>query len=163
MKPKKKKKGNYLAKNISEELSRQLTFGQKMADLVAAFVGGWTFILSFLFFLFLWMFYQSVVVGNRGFDPYPYILLNLVLSCLAAIQAPLILMSQNREAQMDCLRAEHDYEINLKAEQEIEHIQEELDYIRGTQDTKFLEKLEEIRRALGSLEKAFQELKEFKK
>ena len=138
-------KTTYLSKNINKEFSEQLTVGQRVADDVASFGGSWPFILIFMSALFLWIFYQTVIAGNRSFDPYPYILLNLMLSCLAALQAPVIMMSQNRLAQKDRLRSEHDFEINLKAEQEIEHIQQELDFIRESQDMKILKTLEEIR------------------
>ena len=98
-----------------------MTFGQKMADKVASFGGSWLFISIFMGVMVVWIILNSFVLINldRTFDPYPYILLNLVLSMLAAIQAPIILMSQNRQAYKDRLSAEHDYEVNLKAELEI--------------------------------------------
>ena len=97
------------------------TFGQKAADSLAKWAGSWTFIISFFVFLFLWM-AANVYMWIQQWDPYPFILLNLVLSCLAAIQAPVILMSQNRSAQRDRQRAEYDYAVNRKAEKMIEEI-----------------------------------------
>lgn len=97
------------------------TFGQRAADSLAKWAGSWTFIISFFVFLFLWM-AANVYMWIQQWDPYPFILLNLVLSCLAAIQAPVILMSQNRSAQRDRQRAEYDYAVNRKAEKMIEEI-----------------------------------------
>ncbi|RLG16426.1 hypothetical protein DRN69_00850 [Candidatus Pacearchaeota archaeon] len=102
------------------------TFGQKAADALTKWAGSWAFIISFLIFLAVWMTINGyfLIKYEKGapFDPYPFILLNLLLSCLAAIQAPIILMSQNRQAQRDRLKAEYDYMINKKAEQEIREI-----------------------------------------
>jgi len=107
-----------------------LTLGQKAADKLSLFAGSWTFIISLLIFLVIWMCINAyfLIRHNLGkpFDPYPFILLNLILSCLAAIQAPIILMSQNRTAQRDRIKAEHDYQINKKAEKEINQVQAEL-------------------------------------
>ena len=97
----------------SGDESVTLTFGQKIADKVAAFGGSWTFILSFCFFLFLWIIINVFWFHNQGFDPYPYILLNLILSCIAALQAPIIMMSQNRQEEKDRARSKSDYMINL--------------------------------------------------
>jgi uncharacterized membrane protein len=144
MQIRKQTKGKYVARNINKEFQEQLTLGQRVADRVASFGGSWPFIFIFAFVLFVWMLYQSIIAHNKSFDPYPFILLNLVLSCLAAIQAPVILMSQNREAQKDRLQSSHDFEVNLKAEKEIEHIQEELDAIKE-QSHKILKDMEETR------------------
>ncbi|NCN86968.1 DUF1003 domain-containing protein [archaeon] len=103
-------------------------FGERAADNVTRWAGSWTFILSFLFFLGLWM-ATNVYAWLRSWDPYPFILLNLVLSCIAALQAPIILMSQNRAAQKDRQRAEYDYAVNRRAEREIQAIQTQLDRI----------------------------------
>jgi len=103
------------------------TFGQKVADKVAAFGGSWTFIISFFVFILLWIGVNVYFLTNTGFDPYPFILLNLILSCLASLQAPIIMMSQNRQEEKDRERAKKDYEINLKAENEIQLLQEKLD------------------------------------
>lgn len=121
---------------ISRDLSRALeddrTFGQRIADRVAAFGGSWTFIFIFSVILLTWVVLNSVLLvrDNLDFDPFPYILLNLFLSMLAAVQAPVILMSQNRQAAKDRLAAEHDYEVNLKAELEVRLLHEKLDEIR---------------------------------
>jgi uncharacterized membrane protein len=101
-----------------------------MADRVAAFGGSWTFILSFLAVLVVWVVFNTVAILSADrFDPYPYILLNLVLSCIAAVQAPLIMMSQRRQEAKDRLRAENDYRVNLKAEVEIRQLHEKLDHL----------------------------------
>ncbi len=97
------------------------------------------------------MLYQTAIAHNKSFDPYPYIFLNLILSCLAAIQAPIILMNQNRQAQKDRLQADHDYEINLKAEKEIAHLQEELNLIKETQNSAMLKSLDEIKSLLKQI------------
>ncbi len=108
---------------------QKLTFGEKAADMVTAFFGSWTFIFIFLVYLFAWMGLNSLAFIQK-WDPYPFILLNLTLSCLAAIQAPLILMSQNRAAKMDRIKAERDYLVNRKAEREVENMQRDLDEIK---------------------------------
>jgi uncharacterized membrane protein len=105
------------------------TFGQKVADKVASFGGSWTFIISFFIFILFWIGVNVYFLTNKGFDPYPFILLNLILSCLASLQAPIIMMSQNRQEEKDRERAKKDYEINLKAENEIRVLQEKLDKI----------------------------------
>jgi len=110
-----------IAKNIAQSFNEQMTFGQRLADTVASFGGSWTFISIFAVVLIIWVALNSFILikYSKSFDPYPYILLNLFLSMLAAIQAPIILMSQNRQAFKDRLSADHDYEVNLKAEMEI--------------------------------------------
>jgi uncharacterized membrane protein len=105
------------------------TFGQRVADKVATFGGSWTFIIFFMLFLSLWIFSNIYFLSNKGFDPYPFILLNLILSCIAALQAPIIMMSQNRQEEKDRERAKKDFYVNLKAEQEIRLLQEKLDHI----------------------------------
>ncbi|MBU2562687.1 MAG: DUF1003 domain-containing protein [Nanoarchaeota archaeon] len=106
------------------------TFGQKSADWITNWAGSWVFILLFLGFLVLWMIINtSWIIFGESWDPYPFILLNLVLSCVAAIQAPIILMSQNRENQRDRARAEYDYAVNRKAEKEIREIKKQLNRI----------------------------------
>ena len=125
----------HIARNTSKEFAGQLTFGQRLADRVAAFGGSWIFISLFGAMLFLWIALNwfFLLKLNSTFDPYPYILVNLVLSILAAIQAPVILMSQNRQAHRDRLEAEHDYEVNLKAELEIMALHEKIDELREKQ------------------------------
>ncbi|PKK84011.1 MAG: hypothetical protein CVT49_06185 [candidate division Zixibacteria bacterium HGW-Zixibacteria-1] len=115
------KEQEVLSKDVNEEFNKELTLGRKWADKVASFGGSWNFISIFAAVLFIWILINSIVLLARPFDPYPFILLNLVLSCLAAIQAPVIMMSQNRQEAKDRLRAEHDYQVNLKAEIEIRH------------------------------------------
>lgn len=119
-----------VSRNVDAEFSRKLTIGERLADRVAAVGGSWAFIVAFLAVLFAWMAFNTFVLIERAFDPYPYILLNLVLSTLASIQAPVILMSQNRAAARDRVVAAHDYEVNLKAEIEIAALHEKLDQIR---------------------------------
>ncbi|MDM1547596.1 MULTISPECIES: DUF1003 domain-containing protein [Empedobacter] len=128
-----------LSENIKENSSKPLTTGDRIADKVASFGGSWTFIISFFIFLLAWMFLNFWMLHNKGFDPYPFILLNLILSCLAAIQAPIIMMSQNRQEDKDRDRAEHDYKINLKAELEIKLLSEKIDHLLVHQNKKLLE------------------------
>lgn len=117
-----------IARNINLVFDEQLTLGQRAADQVAAFGGSWTFIFAFLAGMFVWMLLN--VKSGRPFDPFPFILLNLILSCLAALQAPVIMMSQNRLAAKDRLDAQHDYEVNLKAELEVMALHTKLDELR---------------------------------
>ena len=121
-----------ISRDINREFEKRLTFGQRLADQVATFGGSWMFILIFAAILFLWVLLNSFILARRGesFDPYPYILLNLFLSMLAAVQAPVILMSQSRQAAKDRMDAVHDYEVNLKAELEILSLHEKLDELR---------------------------------
>ena len=118
-----------LAENIEAEYSGHRSFGERLSDRLAAFGGSWTFIMIFFVILIGWMAFNVVAVARDIFDPYPFILLNLVLSCLAAIQAPIIMMSQNRQEAKDRLRSENDYRVNLKAELEIRHLHEKIDHI----------------------------------
>jgi uncharacterized membrane protein len=124
-----------ISTNILQDYSEQMTLGQKMADKVASFGGSWIFILIFMSVMVIWVILNSFILIKLGssFDPYPYIFLNLILSMLAAIQAPIILMSQNRQAYKDRLSAEHDYEVNLKAELEIIALHEKVDSLREKQ------------------------------
>ena len=110
--------------NITHPGALPRTFGQKASDKLTQVAGSWVFIIIFLVFLFLWIIINTIWLIERTWDPYPFILLNLVLSTLAAIQAPIILMSQNRQAQKDRIKAEYDYQINKKAEKEIREIKE---------------------------------------
>lgn len=128
-----------LTENIEPEMASTLTRGEQMADKIAEFGGSWTFIIVFFSFLLIWMATNVFLLRNRAFDPYPFILLNLILSCLAAIQAPIIMMSQNRQEQKDRIRAEHDYKINLKAELEIKLLSEKIDHLLVHQNKKLLE------------------------
>lgn len=128
-----------ITEELQDDKDDQVTFGQKLADKVAEFGGSWTFILSFFFFIVIWIFINTWLLINRSFDPYPFILLNLILSCLASIQAPIIMMSQNRQEQKDRLRAEHDYKINLKAELEIKLLNDKIDKLIVNQNKKLME------------------------
>ena len=133
------KSNKILSENVAEETEIPMTLGEKMADKIAQFGGSWTFILIFFGSILFWIAINVYWFNNQGFDPYPYILLNLVLSCLASIQAPIILMSQNRQAQKDRIRSEHDYQINLKAELEIKLLSEKMDHLLIHQNRKLLE------------------------
>jgi len=130
-----------ISRNTNKEFDATLTFGQRLADRVATFGGSWPFIIIFITILLLWIMLNSYILARRGdtFDPYPYILLNLVLSMLAALQAPIIMMSQNRQAAKDRLDAAHDYEVNLKAELEILSLHEKLDALREHQWRELIE------------------------
>ena len=112
-----------------EEDEQEITFGQKLADKVAEFGGSWGFIIFFMSFLVIWILLNVFWLSNHGFDPYPFILLNLILSCIAAIQAPVIMMSQNRQEEKDRERAKKDYKINLKSELEIRELHEKIDHL----------------------------------
>jgi uncharacterized membrane protein len=118
---------------------QQLTFGQRVADKIADFGGSWTFIISFCIFLALWIVINAGVLLARPFDPYPFILLNLMLSFLASLQAPVIMMSQNRQEARDRQHAEGDYKVNLKAELEIRHLHEKMDYLLHQHTTRLME------------------------
>ncbi len=118
-----------VARNLNEEEEDRLTFGQRIADKVAAFGGSWTFIIIFGCILLSWVSVNTLLLVNRAFDPYPYILLNLFLSMIAALQAPVIMMSQNRQGQKDRLKADLDYEVNLKAELEVAQLHNKVDNI----------------------------------
>lgn len=136
-----------LSKNINIEFESKLTLGERVADGVAEFGGSWKFIITFAAVLVLWITVNSIALLSKPFDPYPYILLNLVLSCLAAIQAPVIMMSQNRQEAKDRLRAEHDYRINLKAEFEIRHLNAKMDQLLMHQWNRLME-IQEIQTEL---------------
>lgn len=112
-----------------EEPERGWTFGERLADKVASFGGSWSFLICYGIFLFLWIAMNSVVIWWQPIDPYPFIFLNLVLSSLSALQAPFIMMSQNRQEAKDRMRAQHDYQVNLKAELEIRHLHEKVDHL----------------------------------
>ncbi len=128
-----------LSRNISEDIDNKLTFGERLSDKLAEFGGSWTFIVIFGSFLLIWMLINVLVLSLHPFDPYPFILLNLILSCLAAIQAPIIMMSQNRQEDKDRLRAQHDYQVNLKAEIEIRQINDKIDHLLMQHGQKMLE------------------------
>jgi uncharacterized membrane protein len=122
-----------VARDVETAWQGNRTFGERVSDFVADFGGSWKFIISFFAVLLLWIGFNVWVVTQAVFDPYPFILLNLVLSCLAAIQAPIIMMSQKRQEAKDRLRSENDYRVNLKAELEIRHLHEKLDHLINRQ------------------------------
>ena len=122
-----------LAENLNRAFEKSVTFGQRVADRVASFGGSWTFIIFFALVLAVWISLNSFALLSRPFDSYPFILLNLILSCLAAIQAPVIMMSQNRQEEKDRDRAENDYLVNLKAEMEIRGLHQKIDLMMKEQ------------------------------
>ncbi len=143
----------FLVRNTNKEFDDQLTFGQRLADHVAKFGGSWTFISIFGAILLFWVILNSIILArySKAFDPYPYILLNLFLSMLASIQAPIIMMSQNRQAAKDRLDAAHDYEVNLKAEMEIKTLHQKLDELREQQWVELVDMQQEQIRLLTKL------------
>lgn len=136
-------KSIYKKRLVSKEQTNgnaaKVSFGERLADRVADFGGSWNFIIVFFAILLGWMAINVWLFHNKGFDPYPFILLNLILSCLAAIQAPIIMMSQNRQEDKDRSRAEHDYKVNLKAEIEIRMLHEKIDHLLLHQNKRLLE------------------------
>ncbi len=119
----------FLSHDLEEISDKDLSIGQRLADKVAMFGGSWGFIIAFFGFMFVWIIVNVFVLLFQPFDPYPFILLNLILSCLASIQAPIIMMSQNRQEEKDRMRNLHDYQINLKAELEIRLLDEKMDHL----------------------------------
>jgi len=136
-----------LSRNPEVDLPAGLTAGQRLADRVASFGGSWRFLILFAVVLVLWIAVNSVVFIIQPFDPYPFIFLNLILSCLAAIQAPVIMMSQIRQENRDRLHAMHDYQVNLKAELEIRHLHQKIDHLLSHQWERLVE-IQEIQMQL---------------
>jgi uncharacterized membrane protein len=128
-----------LATHTDQEFETQLSFGQRLSDRFARFGGSWKFIIMFSVIIVVWVLINTIVFLLKPFDPYPFILLNLILSCLAAMQAPIIMMSQNRQEEKDRLRAMHDYQINLKAELEIRQLHQKLDHLLSNQWERLVE------------------------
>lgn len=122
-----------IIENLMHPPAEMLTRGQKISDRVARFGGSWSFIISFLILLIAWIVYNSAASGDAVFDPFPFILMNLILSCIAALQAPIIMMSQNRQEEKDRQRSENDYMINLKAEIEIRSLHQKIDLLQEEQ------------------------------
>ena len=143
----------HIARNVAQEFDASPSFGQRAADAVATFGGSWTFVGLFAAAMLFWVGLNAFLLMSRGktFDPYPYILLNLFLSMLAAIQAPVILMSQNRQSEKDRRTAEHDYEVNLKAELEIMLLHEKIDLLREKQWEELLDLQKEQLKLLAAL------------
>ena len=148
-----------ISSKISIESDKSgFTFGQRLADKIATFGGSWTFISIFGVFILVWMVINIIFLLNKGFDPYPFILLNLILSCLAALQAPVIMMSQNRQEEKDRERAKQDYMVNLKSELEIRMLHEKVDHLIVHQQQELLaiqqvqvEMMEDIMKQLKSM------------
>lgn len=136
-----------ISSDINKSYEKNLTIGERIADSVARFGGSWAFIISFFSVLLGWIILNGIILISRPFDPYPFILLNLVLSCLAAIQAPIIMMSQNRQEAKDRIRSENDYKVNLKSEIEIRTLHEKVDHLLLDQWTKMI-KIQELQMEL---------------
>ncbi len=132
------KENTILSDDLDDDVSK-LTIGQRVADKVASFGGSWTFIILFVAFLLVWIAANIFILANKGFDPYPFILLNLILSCVAALQAPVIMMSQNRQGEKDREKAQNDYMVNLKSELEIRMLHEKLDHLILHQEQSLIE------------------------
>jgi uncharacterized membrane protein len=128
-----------LSSDIEKQFEKKLTFGEQLSDRIAEFGGSWKFLITFGAVIIVWIGANVVLLATRAFDPFPFILLNLILSCLAAVQAPVIMMSQNRAEARDRLRGENDYKINLKAELEIRHLHEKLDHLLRRQYNRLFE------------------------
>ncbi len=146
-----------ISKNLNIETENILSYGDKIADKVADFGGSWKFIGIFFFILIGWIVLNTVILLNKPFDPFPFILMNLILSCLAAIQAPIIMMSQNRQEAKDRKRAENDFKVNLKSEIEIRTLHEKVDHLLLDQWSKMIkiqelqiDMIEEIKKKIGS-------------
>ena len=133
------KHNHILADEASDVKQERLTLSQRLADRIASFGGSWKFIISFGFFILIWILINIYSLHRAGFDPYPFILLNLILSCIAALQAPVIMMSQNRLEEKDRERARNDYMVNLKSELEIRMLHEKIDHVIITQQENLLE------------------------
>ncbi|MFV3012528.1 DUF1003 domain-containing protein [Clostridium botulinum] len=140
-----------ISKNINNTHDNNLTLGQRTADKIATFGGSWTFIITFCVVLSIWIIGNAVILINKAFDPYPFVFLNLILSCLAAIQAPIIMMSQNRQSERDRLTAANDYLVNLKSEIIIEDLYNKIDLL--------IEQQEEYKKNQEILLKKIEELK----
>lgn len=140
-----------ISKNINEADDENSTLGERVADKMATFGGSWTFIISFCVVLVIWIIGNAFILSNKAFDPYPFVFLNLVLSCLAAIQAPIIMMSQNRQSEKDRLTASNDYLINLKSEIIVEDLHYKIDTL--------MEQQEENTKTIQTLLNTIEELK----
>jgi len=133
------KETDHIPKNINVELEKDLTFGEHLSDKIAGFAGSWTFIGVFIGLILLWIGLNTYILLTRPFDPYPYILLNLVLSIITAIQAPIIIMSQNRQEIRDRLHAERDYQVSIHTELEIHRLHKKIDYLLTSQGQRLME------------------------
>jgi len=135
----KMKSNKFISDNVEPEMEMEFTFAERLSDKIAEFGGSWKFIITFLSIMTIWMALNVWWYHNKGFDPYPFILLNLVLSCVAALQAPIIMMSQNRQEDKDRVRSEHDYQVNLSAELQIRMLHEKLDHLMHNQHRQIVE------------------------
>ena len=126
-------KHEILSSHIDEDYESTLSFGEDLSDRLASFGGSWKFLIIFTCVLLVWILINTILVISHVFDPYPFILLNLILSCLAAVQAPIIMMSQNRQEAKDRLRGANDYQVNLKAELEIRQLHQKIDHLLSSQ------------------------------
>lgn len=137
-----------IAIDIDKEENQNLTLGDKIADKVAEIAGSWPFIICFSLFLLGWVIFNGVLLMDKAIDPYPFILLNLVLSCVAALQAPIIMMSQNRQAKKDSLRNQNDYQIDLKSELILEDLHDDIKKLINNQEKliKYIEEKESIKK-----------------
>ncbi|KQT57396.1 MULTISPECIES: DUF1003 domain-containing protein [unclassified Aureimonas] len=142
-----------IARDVNQSVVDASSFGDRVADSIARVGGSWSFILGFLTFLALWVLANTILLSQEAFDPYPFIFLNLVLSMVAALQAPIIMMSQNRSAERDRIDAGHDYEINLKAEIEILALHEKVDALRQVENARMEATLATILDRLTALER----------
>lgn len=156
------KENKVISASLDGDNKDQISVGDRVADKVAEFGGSWTFIISFLLFLVVWIAANIYWLNNKGFDPYPFILLNLILSCVAALQAPVIMMSQNRQEDKDRERARNDYMVNLKAELEIRELHEKIDHLIIRKEQELVEvqrdqveKLSFLLKKMEKIEEAF--------
>lgn len=144
----------HVSRNVNQTYDQEMSFGDRLADRVASFGGSWTFIMLFGFVLAVWVLINTELLPVRDvFDPFPFVFLNLILSMLAAIQAPIILMSQNRQSKKDRIAAGNDYEVNLKAELEIMALHDKLDQLRSKHLEEILEKQRQQIEMIGELAK----------
>lgn len=143
-----------IAEDRAESYRQNASIGDRVADAIARVGGSWSFIIGFLIFLAIWTLANAWVLGRDTFDPYPFVFLNLVLSMIAALQAPVIMMSQNRQTERDRLEAKHDYEVNLKAEIEIMALHEKIDLLRQKEIAELREEIAALRQALAAMPKS---------
>ncbi|MBB1645828.1 MULTISPECIES: DUF1003 domain-containing protein [Sphingobacterium] len=156
------KENKVISASLDGDNKEPVSVGDRVADKVAEFGGSWTFIISFILFLIVWIAANFFWLNNKGFDPYPFILLNLILSCVAALQAPVIMMSQNRQEDKDRERARNDYMVNLKAELEIRELHEKIDHLIIRKEQELVEvqrdqveKLSFLLKKMEKIEEAF--------
>lgn len=152
-----------VSENIEHEFEHKWSFGEKLSDKIAEFGGSWRFIIIFMLFMGFWILFNSLYLLYKPFNPYPFILLNLILSTLAAIQAPIIMMSQNRQEAKDRLRSQNDYKVNLKAELEIETLHEKMDHLLSAQWENMMETQKIQMELLTEIQKKMSKFTEDKK